>query len=93
VNADFLSGKVINGYESKRLEKLSRRVPEKVNEYFQSPLFASLKKDEQSRQGPLDSHKEAMPTAPIILIADRNDDTLKYLQKELATTDYTSVTR
>jgi DNA-binding response OmpR family regulator len=30
-----------------------------------------------------------MTTAPIILIADRNDDALKYLQEELATADYT----
>ena len=30
-----------------------------------------------------------MSTAPIILIADRNDDALKYLQEELATADYT----
>jgi hypothetical protein len=30
-----------------------------------------------------------MTTAPIILIADRTDDALKYLQEELATADYT----
>jgi DNA-binding response OmpR family regulator len=30
-----------------------------------------------------------MSTAPIILIADRNDDAPKYLQEELATADYT----
>lgn len=30
-----------------------------------------------------------MTTAPIILIADRNEDTLKYLKDELAATDYT----
>ena len=29
-----------------------------------------------------------MTTAPIILIADRNDDALKYLKEELATTEY-----
>jgi CheY-like chemotaxis protein len=29
-----------------------------------------------------------MTTAPIILIADRNEDALKYLKEELATTDY-----
>jgi CheY-like chemotaxis protein len=30
-----------------------------------------------------------MSTSPIILIADRDDDALKYLQEELATADYT----
>jgi CheY-like chemotaxis protein len=30
-----------------------------------------------------------MSAVPIILIADRNGDALKYLQEELATTDYT----
>src|ERR1700692_1609792 len=30
-----------------------------------------------------------MTTAPIILIADRNEDALKYLKDELAATDYT----
>jgi CheY-like chemotaxis protein len=29
-----------------------------------------------------------MTTVPIILIADRNDDALKYLKEELATTEY-----
>jgi two-component system, response regulator PhcR len=30
-----------------------------------------------------------MTTAPIIIIADRTDDALKYLKEELATTEYT----
>ena len=38
---------------------------------------------------PLDSEQETMTTAPIILIADRNEDALKYLKDELAATDYT----
>jgi CheY-like chemotaxis protein len=53
-----------------------------------SQLFTSLKKMSDLGRELLDSKKETMSTAPIILIADRNDDALKYLKEELEPTEY-----